>query len=99
MRVLNKPLMVALDWHDEMYNGSLKMEGIIGTKNRAGTNYAYEYATASIVVRKLMFTIAVIPVKQRSVVDMIRTIMEIIDELGIKISILLHRCNKLPHLQ
>ncbi len=89
MGILKKPLIVALDWHDEMYYGSLEAEGIIGTKNNRGTNYAYEYATASIVVKGLRFTIAVIPVKQRSAVGMIRTVMEIIDELGIKISILL----------
>lgn len=87
--LLKKPLMVALDWHDEMYYGNTETEGIIGTKNSRGTNYAYEYATASIVVRGLRFAIAVLPVKKRSILDMIRSILEIIGELGIRIRTLL----------
>ncbi len=69
MGILKKPLIVALDWHDEMYYGSLETEGIVGTKNKAGTNYAYEYATVSIVVKRLRFAVAVIPVKKRSILD------------------------------
>lgn len=41
-------MKVAINWHDEMYYGNTETDGIIGTKNKAGTNYAYEYATASI---------------------------------------------------
>ena len=87
--ILKKPLMVALDWHDEMYYGNLETEGIIGTKNKAGTNYAYEYATASIVVRRLRFAVAVVPVRKRSILNMVRTVTGIVEELGIRIRMLL----------
>ncbi len=87
--VLDKPLMVALDWHDEMYYGNLETEGIIGTKNSRGTNYAYEYATASIVVKRLRFAVAVIPVKTRSILTMVRAVIRIMEELGIRIRMLL----------
>ena len=89
MGILRKHMIVALDWHDEMYYGSLETEGIIGTKNKAGTNYAYEYATASIVVRRLRFAVAVVPVKKRSILDMVRTVIGIVEELGIRIRMLL----------
>ena len=89
MGILKKPLIVALDWHDEMYYGNLETEGIVGTKNKAGTNYAYEYATASIVVRRLRFAVAVIPVKKRSILDMVRAVLGIVEELGIGIRMLL----------
>ena len=56
--LFRKPLTVAMDWHDEMYYGDIDAYGVIGTKNKAGTNYAYEYATASIVVKGIRFVIA-----------------------------------------
>ena len=87
--ILKKPFIVALDWHDEMYYGNMETEGIIGTKNEAGTNYAYECATASIVVRRLRFAVAVVPVKKRSILDMVRTVIGIVEELGIRIRMLL----------
>ena len=87
--VLKKPLMVAMDWHDEMYYGNLETEGIIGTKNSRGSNYAYEYATASIVVRGLRFVVAVIPVKKRSIPNMVQAVLKIISELGIGIRVIL----------
>ena len=98
MGILRKHMIVALDWHDEMYYGSLETEGIIGTKNKAGTNYAYEYATASIVVRRLRFAVAVVPVKKRSILDMVRTVIGIVEELGIRIGILLGGCNNVPDI-
>ena len=84
-----KPLIVAMDWHDEMYYGDVETEGIIGTKNKAGTNYAYEYATASIVMKGIRFVIAVIPVKERTILDMVSGLLDIIESHGIRISYLL----------
>ncbi len=31
---LNKPLVVAIDWHDEMYDGDPKAKGVVGTHTR-----------------------------------------------------------------
>ena len=87
--ILRKPMMVAIDWHDEMYYGDLGTEGIIGTKNNKGTNYAYEYATASIVVRDVRFAIAIMPVQKRSILDIVQTIVGIVDGMGIRIMFLL----------
>ncbi len=90
--------LVALDWHDEIYYSELGTEGIIGTKHSRGTNYTYEYASASIISMRLSFVIVVIPVKDRSILGVIRTILEIVNEAGIRIKILFHRCYKLPYV-
>ena len=84
-----KPVKVAIDLHDEMYYGDTETDGIIGTKNKAGTNYAYEYATASIVVQGIRFVIALIPVVQRTSLDMVSRLLKIIESHGIRISVLL----------
>ncbi|EQB73199.1 MAG: transposase IS4 family protein [Ferroplasma sp. Type II] len=87
--LFSKPLIVAIDWHDEMYYGDIETEGIIGTKNKAGTNYAYEYATASIVVEGIRFVIVVIPVRERTILSMVSMLLDIIESHGIRISSLL----------
>ena len=87
--LFRKPLIVAMDWHDEMYYGDIDAYGVIGTKNKAGTNYAYEYATASIVVKGIRFVIAAIPVMKRTILDMVSRLLDIIESHGIKISSLL----------
>ena len=78
-----------MDWHDEMYYGDLGTEGIIGTKNSRGTNYAYEYATASIVIKGIRFVIAVIPILDRTIVDMVSNLLGIVHSSGIRIKLLL----------
>ena len=87
--LFRKPLTVAMDWHDEMYYGDIDADGVIGTKNKAGTNYAYEYATASIVVKGIRFVIAAIPVRERTNLDMVSRLLDIIESHGIRISSLL----------
>ncbi|EQD76437.1 transposase, IS4 family protein, partial [mine drainage metagenome] len=72
-----------------MYYGDIEAEGVIGTKNKAGTNYAYEYATASIVVEGIRFVIAVIPVGKRTGLGMVSMLLDIIESHGIRISVLL----------
>ena len=87
--LLKKPLILAMDWHDEMYYGDLRTEGIIGTKNNRGTNYAYEYATASIVIEGIRFVIAVIPVTDRTILDMVSNLLDMVHSAGIRIKTLL----------
>ena len=84
-----KPLNVAVDWHDEMYYGNTETDGIIGSKNKAGTNYAYEYATASIVVEGIRFVIAIIPILQRRNLNMVSRLLKITKLHGIRISVIL----------
>jgi len=39
---LNRPVDIAIDWHDDMYYGK-KAEMVNGTKPSDGTSYAYQY--------------------------------------------------------
>ena len=87
--MLRKPLIVAMDWHDEMYYGDSGTEGITGTRNSRGTNYAYEYVTASIVVKGMRFVIAVEPVSDRIILGMVSGLLEIVRSVGIGIGMLL----------
>ena len=87
--LFKNPVKVAIDWHDEMFYGDHETDGVIGTKNKAGTNYAYEYATASVVVENMRFAIAVIPVGKRTILAMVIMLLQIIQSHGIRISVLL----------
>ncbi len=86
---LAKPLIMAMDWHDEMYYCSLDAEGIIGTKNSRGTNYAYEYCSVSVVMNDLRFVIAVIPVERRNILERVSSLLDTITAHGIRIRLLL----------
>ncbi|MEM3117289.1 MAG: hypothetical protein QW136_02680 [Nitrososphaerales archaeon] len=47
--LLNKPVDIAMDWHDDMYYGK-EADMVNGTKPRDGTSYAYQYMTASLLL-------------------------------------------------
>ena len=85
-KIYRKPVIAAMDWHDVMYYCDIDADGVIGTKNKAGTNCAYEYATASIVVEGIRFVIAVIPVRERTNLDMVSMLLDIIESHSIGIS-------------
>ena len=87
--IFRKPLKIAIDWHDEMYYGDIEADGVVGTKNKQGTNYAYEYATASVVLNGIRFAIAIIPVTERTALNMVYRLIEIIESCGIRIDVLL----------
>ena len=55
---LNKPLVVAIDWHDEMYYGDPKAKGVVGTQHKNGSNHAYRYATISVLYNGQRLTLA-----------------------------------------
>jgi hypothetical protein len=38
---LNRPLILAVDWHDEMYYGDPTAEGIVGAMPKQGSCHAY----------------------------------------------------------
>ena len=48
---LNKAA-IAFDWHDQPYYGSHQTQGVIGTKPKDGTSYAYSYLTVSVITPK-----------------------------------------------
>ena len=52
-------------------------------------NYAYEYATASVVLNGIRFAIAIIPVIERTALNMVYRLIEIIESFGIRIDVLL----------
>ncbi len=87
--IFRKPVRIAMDWHDEMYYGDIEAYGVVGIKNKAGTNYAYEYATASVVMKDQRFAIATIPVTERTALNMGYRLIEIIESYGIRIDVLL----------
>ncbi len=47
---LNKPVTVAIDWHDEMYYGNPAAEGIVGAMQKQGSCLAYRFATISVLL-------------------------------------------------
>src|SRR3989338_6127803 len=46
---------VAIDYTDEMFYGNKKTEGVVGTKCKGSTNYAFQYLTVNIVVENCRF--------------------------------------------
>jgi hypothetical protein len=61
---LNKAA-IAFDWHDQPYYGSQKTEGVIGTKPKDGTSYAFCYLTISVITPRKRLVLAVLPLKTR----------------------------------
>jgi len=64
--LLNKPVDIAIDWHDDMYYGDAA-DMVNGTKPKDGTSYAYQYMTASILMDGVRFVVYTIPIKSRSI--------------------------------
>jgi hypothetical protein len=60
--LLKKPVLVAIDCHDEAYYGKERPPEVKGTKKCKGTNYAYQYIVLDIVVEGQRFTIGILPV-------------------------------------
>ncbi len=60
MGTLKGRLTVAVDWHDIMYYGDSHAEGVIGTKSKKGTNWAYQYG--SVVVGRERLILAMTPI-------------------------------------
>jgi hypothetical protein len=54
---LSKPLILAVDWHDEMYCGDPTAEGVVGAVRKNGSNYAYRFATANVLVNGQRLTL------------------------------------------
>jgi hypothetical protein len=89
MGAFRKPVIVAMDWHDIMFYGDAKAEGVKATKHKNGTNWAYQFATAAVVIGDKKLTVAVTPVNNESKVEHVRRLLSKVFELGIKVKILL----------
>ena len=78
-----------MDWHDIMFYGDFNAEGVKGTKHKNGTNWAYQFATAAVVMGDEKLTVAVTPVNNESKVEHVKRLLSKVFELGIKVKILL----------
>lgn len=86
---LSKPLTLAIDWHDEMYYGDPEAEGVVGTRLRRGSHYAYRFATASVLLSGERLTIAAVPAVNEPLVKHVKKLLTQVFECGIKVKLLL----------
>lgn len=86
---LSKPLVLAVDWHDEMYYGDPNAEGVVGAVRKNGSNYAYRFATANVLVSGQRLTLAVTPMLNRCVLWHVQQLLKCIAELGLVVKLLL----------
>lgn len=61
--LFTKPVVLAIDLHEIPYYGDRNNVWVVGTKRKAGTNYAFRYATIEVVEEEKRFTLGVIPMK------------------------------------
>jgi len=85
----SKPVTIAVDAHDEMFYGDRSADGVAGTQFKKGSNYAYRFATASVLADGQRITVAAVPFTTGPVVDHVRRLMEQVSTLGIKVKYLL----------
>ena len=81
---------VAIDYTDEMFYGNKKTEGVVGTKRKGSTNYAFQYLTVNIVVENCRFFLFSYPIFKRG--DNWRHIektLDILEEFGVNAYVLL----------
>jgi putative transposase len=72
-----------------MFYGDPAADGVVGTQRKRGTNYAYRFATASVLTEGQRVTVAVVPFTTGPVVDHVRRLVEQVSTLGIRIEYLL----------
>ncbi len=81
----NKGYCVAIDITAKPFYGNKNLFMVKGTKNKAGTNYAIQYLTASIVEEGVRFNLLCIPINSLTSVE--RKVNELISEVRKIISI------------
>jgi len=86
---LSKPLTLAIDWHDIMYYGNPKAEGVVGAMPKNGSCIAYRFATASVLLNGQRLTLAVAPMLDRSALWHVKHLLTCIAELGLAVKLLL----------
>jgi len=86
----NRKFAVAIDYTDEMFYGDENTEGIVGTKHKKGSNYAFKYLTVNIVTNGCRFFLFAYPVFQRG--DnwvYVEKTLDLLGELGLRVHVLL----------
>jgi hypothetical protein len=86
---LSKPLILAVDWHDEMYYGDPKAEGIVGAMPKQGSCLAYRYATISVLQNGERLTLAAVPMLDRYIFPHVKRLLDCVFELGLSVELLL----------
>ncbi len=77
---------IAVDWHDVMYYGNPETPMVLGTQHKKGSNYAFEYLTASVLTDGKRFVVAVLPMASKTgISSLVAEIIQRIEELGITI--------------
>lgn len=103
--LLDRPVPIAFDWHDEMFYGEKGTDMVNGTKPKDGSSYAYQFLTASILVDGRRLTIVLTPIKTREhLLDYVKDALNKIRNMGIRVRYLLFdggfSCLELPaHLE
>jgi len=86
----NRKFAVAIDFTDEMFYGDKETEGVVGTKHKNGSNYAFKYMTVNIVTAGCRFFLFACPVFGRGENwRYIEKALDSLEELGIKTHVLL----------
>ncbi|MGQ9514977.1 MAG: hypothetical protein ACUVTL_08035 [Thermoproteota archaeon] len=86
---LSKPLILAIDWHNEMYYVDPNAEGVVGTQPKNGSHHAYRFATMSVLVKGKRLTLAVVPMLERRTFGYFLFLLCREFELGIRVKLLL----------
>lgn len=86
---LSKPLTLAIDWHDIMYYGNPSSQGVVGAVRKNGSNLAYRFATASVLVNKERVTLAVAPMLDKCILGHVKRLLNCVLGLGLSIKLLL----------
>jgi putative transposase len=81
----NKGFSVAIDITAKPFYGDKRLHMVKGTKRKAGTNFAIQYLTASIVEEGVRFNLLCIPISSTTLID--RKVMQMITEIEKLVSI------------
>lgn len=87
-RVTLDKVALAFDWHDLPYYGSHQTEGVIGTKPKNGTAYAFSFLTVSVLTPHKRIVLAVLPLKTRN--DLPTTVLVLLNHVTLRVKSLLY---------
>ena len=80
----NKRIWIAIDFTDEMFYGEKTTDGVVGTKRKSGSNYAFRYMTVNIVTPKGRFLIWAYPMfSRKETLWLLNRALEKIGKLGL----------------
>ena len=86
----NRKFAVAIDYTDEMFYGDEENAPVVGTKHKAGSNYAFKYLTVNIVMPGCRFFLFTYPVFERG--DnwiYVEKVLDLLEEFSVKTYVLL----------